>query len=992
MKLLDISYRVLVRLAVTALLLAGVSLSATAQEIVASGTVTDEYNQPLPGVSIRLADDPTKGVSTKSDGTFTLNCQQGTVLEFTFIGFTPIKLVAVPDMVVVMSSSAIALEEAVVVGVGYGTMRKSDLTGSISSVSQDELKQGVITSAEQLLQGKVAGLTVVNSSGDPSAGSVLRLRGGTSLSAGNSPLVVIDGIPGVDINTVQPSEILSIDILKDASSAAIYGSRGANGVIIITTNRSQSGKEMRSINYNGYFAISQIARHIDVLSANQWRGYVRENNLELRAEDYGANTDWQKAIERTAYTHSHNLSMSSVSAKSGYNASLTYTNSEGVIKKNKLNRLSGSVSGHQYGLNDRLRLDAGITGSIDQWNPIDNRIFERALNLNPTVPIRDENGNFTQVGGTLNDNPVELLTNRKNDDSRHRLLGYGKAELEIVDGLKANVIGSYEFNSYKGRYYVPTFAHMEGKTEGGVGVRSLAEYKTMQLEAFLTYEKNFADKHRLNLMAGYSYWENVYEGFGANRRGFDTDEFDYNNLAAGNNYKQGDVYSYKGESKLISFFGRVNYNYMDRYMVTATLRRDGSSKFGKDNKWGLFPSVSAAWRITEENFMKGTANWLDNLKLRLGFGITGNQEGIDSYKSMALLGLDGSSVYYDPITGMWKNAYSAIQNPNPGLKWESTYQYNVGLDFTLFNRVWGSIDLYHKKTKDLLWTYPVPQPPHLAPTQLANVGSLTNNGVELTLGSNILKIGDFSWDTNLTLAYNKQKINKLSNKDFQEKQDGIPAGSLHGLSGFSGIYTQYIREGYPVGSFFGPKALGIDENGEYIFKTDKDGNVVDEYLGSAQPKVTMGISMDFRYKNFDLNIAGYGMFGQKVLNATMMMMYDPTRLPSQNVPDKYIKSGIKGAPAYSSYWVEDASFFRLQSITLGYTLPFNLKKVGFNKIRVYATVENLFVITPYSGVDPEVSIELLDPSDRSKVGSPGVDIYNSYPRPRTISFGINLSF
>ena len=993
MKLNRQTYRNLGILLIMFLLSIGLNVKLQAQNITASGIVTDEYNSPLLGVSVVVTNNPSVGVTTDVDGKFELQCPTGAILEFSYIGFNPVRQKAATGMAVTLTENVIALQEAVVVGIGYGTMRKSDLTGAIASVGQDDLKKGVVTSAEQMLQGKISGLSIVQSTGDPSAGASIRLRGGTSLSAGNSPLIVIDGIPGVDINTVQPSEIVSVDVLKDASSAAIYGSRGANGVIIITTNRSASGKASHSIQYNGYFAIGKIAKHMDLLSADQWRQYVRDNNMLLQADDYGANTDWQKEIERTAFTHSHNVAINNTGEDSGFSASVTYLNSQGVIKQNKMNRLSGSVSGHQYGLNKKLKLDVGLTGSIDQWDPIDNRIFERTANSNPTAPVKYENGDYFQIGGTNTENPVELLNNRKNNDSRHRLLGYGKAELDIIEGLKATGIGSYEYNSYQRRFYLPTYAEMDGRAEKGRAERGLANYKTMQLETFLTYDKAFNEIHKINLMGGYSYMDNVYEGFGASRRGFDSDAFDYNNLAAGNDFRQGDVYSYKGEAKLISFFGRANYNLMNKYMITATLRRDGSSRFGADHKWGMFPSVSAAWRISDESFMQKTSLWLNNLKLRLGYGVTGNQDGIGEYKSLAILGISGGgSAYYDPSTGTWKNAYGPIQNYNPKLKWESTEQLNVGIDFVLFNRLTGSVELYHKKTKDLLWTYPVPQPPNLVATTLANVGTLTNNGAELTLGSNILKIGDFSWDANMTVSYNKQEMTKLSDDQYIEREKGIPAGSLHNVRGFSGIYTQYIREGYPVGAFFGPKAIGLTEDGKYIFDTDKEGNIVEHYLGSAQPKVNLGLAMNFSYKSFDLNVSGYGMFGQKVLNATAMSMYDPTRLPAQNVPDTFINSGITDKPTYSGYWVEDGSFFRLQSMTLGYTLPVDLKKVGFDKIRFYGTVENLFVITRYTGIDPEVSIELLDSDGSGNVGSPGVDIYNTYPRPRTFSLGINLSF
>ncbi len=949
-----------------------------AQDISVTGTVTDTNKEPLTGVSIKVAG-TSLGTVSDLDGHFTLSCPAGSTLDVSYIGFMNQKLPAQKNMTIVLSEDAVALQEAVVVSIGYGTMRKSDLTGAIASVSQNDLRQGVITSAEQLLQGKVAGLSVSQGSGDPAVGATMRLRGGTSLSAANAPLVVIDGIPGVDMNTVQPSEILSIDVLKDASAAAIYGSRGANGVVIVTTSRAASGVEKHTIEYNGFVAVGSVAKNMDLLSANQWRGYVRDNNV-TSAIDYGANTDWQKELQRTTISQSHNLFFTNVNKNSGFSASMLYLDSEGIIDNSGLERLAGSLAAHQYGFDKHLKLEMGMTGSVDKWNPIDTRIFERAANLNPTVPVKDQNGNYTSIGGTNTENPVELNNNRFADDSRYRFLGYGKIEVELMKGLKATANGSYEYNSAQRRFYLPTYAMMEGQAEKGRGERTLADYRNMQLETFVNYDTHINTNHDLNFLAGYSYLNNMYEGFGATRRGFDTDAFLYNNLAAGGDYRAGDVYSYKGESSLVSFYGRANYNYMGRYMATATLRNDGSSRFGKNHKWGLFPSMSLAWRVSDEAFMQGATGWLDNLKLRLGYGVTGNQDGIGEYKSLSLLGADGAS-YYDATTGTWKKSYAPVQNVNPDLKWESTTQYNIGVDFGLFRRINATVEVYYKQTNDLLWTYPVPQPPNLVGTMLANVGTLSNKGVELSLNGNIMQGKDFSWDANFNISYNKQNIDKLSNESFQES--GLKSGSLHGLRGLSGVYSQIIKEGLPAGAFYGPRCLGLDEEGKYVLNTDADGKPIDEYLGSAQPKVNLGFAMSANYKDFDMSVATYGMFGQKVLNATYMSMYDPTRLPAQNVPDDFLTSGIKSDPVFSDYWVEDGSFFRLQTLTVGYTIKY-LKKLGLNKVRVYATGENLFTITGYSGVDPEVNTSGLE--------SPGIDRFNFYPRPRTFSFGLNVAF
>lgn len=959
-----------------------------AQTFVAKGVVTDSQREPLIGAYVKV-ENTKDGTVTDINGNFSLKCNKDATIEISYIGYVTQKLKASADMNVMLENDVKMLDETVVVGVGYGTMRKSDLTGSIASVQAKDLKQGVITSTEQMLQGKIAGLSVVQSSGSPEAGSTLRLRGGTSLSASNGPLIVVDGIAGVDFNSVQPSEIVSIDVLKDASAAAIYGSRGANGVVIVTTNRQGSDVEKRTMQYNGYVAFASVAKQLDMLSANQWRGYVRENNLG-GALDYGADTNWQKELLRTAVTHSHNVNFSTTRKNNGFRASITYNSNEGVIKRNNMERLAGSFSGFQYGLNGHLRMEAGVNANFDKWNPIDSRIFERELNLNPTFPVRNSDGSFAQLNGTNTENPVELNTNRTQDNKRHRFLGYGKVELEIISGLKATANGSYEFQHTTGGLFKPTYAQMEGQSEKGWAQRTYAEYTNRQIEAYLSYDKTFAEEHHLNAMAGYSFLDNINEGFGATRSGFETNAFGYNNLAAGTDYRQTDVYSYKSKTKLISFFGRVNYNYAGRYMFTATVRRDGSSVFGANHKWGTFPSASLAWRVSDEKFMESTRSWLDNLKLRVGYGVTGNQSGVSAYKSIAVLSASGAS-YYDSASQTWKNSYVQAQNVNPDLKWESTAQWNVGLDFGFINRIHGTLEWYHKKTSDLLWTYPVPQPPYIVGTMLANVGTMVNRGVELTLGANILRTKDFTLDANASLSYNHQEITKLSNSTYQAV--GLQAGSLHNIRGLSNTYSQVIKEGYPAGTFWGPKCTGIDDDGKYILDKGEDGNGY--YLGSAMPKWNLGLSLSATYKDFDLSVAGYGMFGHKILNATRMQLFDASRLPAQNTLDDFITSGVKDNPTYSDYFIENGNFFRLQSVTLGYTIP-KTKRFGFERIRLYVTGENLFCITGYKGTDPEVYVPdnvLNGPGiDRLITDSQSGDGATYSPRPRTFSIGLNLSF
>lgn len=943
------------------------TLSFAQQKTLVTGTVTDASGIPLPAVTV-LETGTQNAVSSDDNGKFTIQVAAGQTIEISYIGFETQKVTVSANMqplAIKLAESATQLDAVELVSIGYGKARKTDLTGAISTVRGDDLAKGVIASTEQALQGKVAGLTVMQSTGDPASGASIRLRGGTSLTASNNPLIVVDGVAGVDINIVQPTDIKSVDVLKDASATAIYGSRGANGVIIITT---KAGTKMNSVTYSGYSGISTASNNLDLLSANQWRQYVREKGL-TDAVDYGGDTNWQKELQHRAFTQSHTLSLTSGGEMSGMRASLGYLQNEGVIKTTELERLNGNISGYQYALNKALKFDVGLFANIDKWHPLDYRIFERAYNLNPTIPVRTPSGQFTEVGGTLYENPVEILTNRKVDNERHRLLGTFKTEAKLFSDLTASVNLSLEHNAMQGSTYKPSYAVMEGRTENGYAQRTYAEYTTAQAEAFLNYAKEIK-KHNVNVMGGYSYLENIYDGFGAQRSGFETDLFGYNNLGAGYNYRLGDVYSYKGKSNLVSLFGRVNYGYDSRYLLTATVRRDGSSRFGNNNKWGTFPSASVAWNVSNESFMESSKGWLTNLKFRAGMGITGNQDGIGEYKSLSILGV-GNDSYYDPETGTWSLAYAPIQNPNADLKWESTKQTNIGVDFSLWNRVSGTFEYYQKKTNDLLYTYQVPQPPYLVGTMLANVGDLTNKGFELSLNADIVKTDNFTWNTNVVLAKNKQKIERLSNQAYQA--DVIYSGSLHGLSGMSNQFSQIIAEQYAVGTFWGREYYGMDENGEDILSEEYKA------IGNAQPDFTTGITMNFTYKNFDFNISGYGAYGQDVLNATEMMLSDPNRMPSYNIPDAYYYNTGTSAPQFSSRWIEDASFFRLQSATLGYSIPFKDK----SKLRLYMTGQNLFVITGYNGVDPEV--------DLTGLGSPGIDRFNNYPRPRTFLLGLNFT-
>lgn len=958
-------------------------------DITVKGSVLDNKGTPLPGVSVTVKGSSI-GTTTDADGKFTIKVDDKAILRFAFIGFEAIEMPASPStMRIVLQESVTNLSQVTVVSIGYGTARKNDLTGAINSVNANKFNKGVITSTEQVLQGRVAGLTVNRAGGDPVNGSSMRLRGGTSLTASSYPLVVVDGVLGADINTISPDDIESMDVLKDASAAAIYGARAANGVIIVNTKRPASGRV--KIDYTGYASFGYAANTLDMLSANQWRQYVRDNNIG-GAVDYGASTDWQDAVTQNAFSQNHSLSLSGGTEKSSYRASVNFLQNNGVVITSKLNRINGKINVTQKAIKDRLNIDVSLSSTYDEFNPIDYSALRYMYNVNPTMPIFDADGNYFEARGNLDyNNPVAQLKQRKNDQTRSRFLGVTKFDFEIIKGLKAVANLSYINNSFENLFYVPSNS-MSGQSDQGFGQQDGNTVKEKLMELYMNYDTKFGNDHVLNVVGGYSYFDSTNEWYGLQRRGFDSDIFGYYNLGSGQDYRVGDLWNGKANWKLISFFGRASYNYKGKYMISGTLRNDGSSKFGSNNKWGLFPSGAIGWNMADENFMKDV-KWLDQLKLRVGYGLTGNQEGIAPYTSLALTGPLNGELYYDSASNSWKNAYGPIQNPNPNLKWETTAQLDIGADFTLFKRLTGTIDFYNKKTKDLLYTYRVPQPPYLYSTILANVGNLTNQGVELTLNANVYNTDNFKWNIDFNVAKNKQEITKLSNQVYTT--EAVYSGLLVNR-GFSNIYTQVIKEGYAPGTFWGPKFLGLDENGKFILEDlNGDGQITEadgQFLGDSQPDFSGGLGMSFNYKNWDAGFSMYGLFGQKLLNATGMSITDDNRLPSNNVPDESLKDKLTDQARFSSYWIENGSFVRLQYLTLGY--KFNTKATSWlRNARVYVTGENLFVITKYKGADPEVSLDGLSmPGIDNFITPAGSSNPGSYPKARTFSLGLSLSF
>lgn len=966
-------------LAVVVLVLFSVTLHAQTKEI--RGTVTDSDGNTVIAAGVQVVEVPEIIVVTDSDGKYVISIPSNKIseaktLEFSYLGMGSVRK-PVPSssgtLNVTLKPDAESLQGTVVIG--YGSVKKKDLTGSVINVTEKQFNKGVVTSATDLIAGQVAGLVVTKAGGDPTAEATMRLRGTTSLLGGNGPLVVIDGVPGASLNLVAPDDIASVSVLKDASAAAIYGARSANGVIIITTKKGQEGDI--HISYNGYGSVENAEKLLDLMSADDWRAYVKENNIES-AIDYGASTDWQRAMLRTGTSQSHSVSISGGTSKSQYRASVTYLNQNGIVIDNNLQRFNADVSFVQRAINDRLTLNFSFMGAYEDWKDIsfNGDLWSYAYNLNPTIPIYNEDGTYFQLYTYMNYNPVSEIMQVSMDKSRNYSQGRLAVDFKILPWLSAGVSGALSRNNFISGYYTPSTTET-GRASNGLGNRTTSMSNMRLLEANITADKELG-KHHINAILGYSWQKYIDENFNATNREFTTNAFTYNNLQAGNDLQDSDVGSYKSSSKLISFYGRANYDYLGRYLATFTLRSDGSSKFGKNNRWGLFPSASLAWRISAEKFMEGAHSWLDDLKLRVSYGITGNQD-IGNYRTLAIYGSWG--YYYE--SGEFYPQYAPSQNQNPDLRWERTAQLDIGLDYTLFGgRLRGALEYYEKKTTDLLYDYDVPVPPYQYSSMTANVGVVSNKGFEVTISGTPVLTRDFKWDLSFNFARNRNVLVSLSNENFSRDKVYLGSYSIRGLA----ETTVILEEGLPLGTFYGARCVGVDEDGILLYDDiNGDGKFVyaDDrtYIGCAQPDFTANISSSFFYKNFFMSFLLRGVFGNDVVNGTSLYLSDIGRYPGENV----LRAALKKASqtmVYSSYYVEDGSFVRLDNIQFGYDFKFKPKS-PVQSMRISLTANNLFNITKYSGIDPEVSQSGL---------VFGIDARDYYPKTRSFALGLNVKF
>ena len=958
-----------------------------------SGTVKDANGEPLIGVSV-MEVGTNNGAVTDINGNYTLNVKPGAKLKLSYIGFTSKTIKASGNSQIVLDEDNTALNEVVVVG--YGTMRRKDVTSSITTVKAEDLNQGVFTDPGQMLQGKVPGL-VVSSTADPNGSPTITLRGASTLRTGAmSPYYVVDGIPGVDISIVSPEDIESIDVLRDATATAIYGSKAANGVIIITTKKG--AEEKTNVSYNGYVAFDNILKKYDVCTADDLRQYAKDNNITLK--DGGANTDWQDEVLRTGISHNHNVNISGGNGSTNYMISADLRKREGVIKMTGFDRFNVRSLVSTKTLKDHLTVSLGANMMYGKHFGVPSgnegaSVLDAMNYYSPTNAIKNADGIWTVGSGSKNYNPLALMEENKSETVWKRNQFVGKTALELWKGFVWSV--NYSWSNYQSTYsaYNTRNSQLEGiGNKNGQATRNTYFGREQTFETYLNYDFKVG-KSKWGLMGGYSWEEKKNnDGFGLSVEGYYNDDLGWYNMSYAQTILgvQNSVQSgYLEKVRNISFYGRVNYSFDSRYMLQATIRRDGSSVFGKNNRWGTFPSVSAAWNITEEKFMQNQ-HIFDNLKLRAGYGISGNAMGFDVYSSYNTYGASGTFVY----DGKTYRTYGATKNANPDLKWESTGMLNIGLDFAfLKGRLNGTVEVYHKKTKDLIWSYPVSTTQYIYGWMDANVGEMTNKGIEFTLNAVPVRTKNFMWSTTLNLSHNKNTVDKMQNETFHTTN--LTQGDPMVAGVYADGWTQRIMEGEPIGTFYTYQYAGIvngrseyyvlDENGNRTGETTNNPSLKDRSItGCAQPKLNAGWNNTLTYKNWSLNAFITGVFGNDVYNSARAH-YTAAQMFSdgKNVLKEFLSNPVGDASSSlpSDRYIEKGSYVRLQTLSLSYTFR-NCFNDWIQDLTLYGTANNLFTITNYKGLDPEVNMGGIDP---------GIDYrWSRYPHTRTFMVGVKINF
>lgn len=963
------------------------------------GQVVDEQGLPLPGATIVEVGTQNTTV-TDMDGRFQLNAAEGSMIEIYFMGYKKQVVPASASMTVKMQSDAESLDEVLVVA--YGKQSKADVTGAVTQLNAEQFKQGVNISVDNLLQGKVAGVRIVPTSGEPGAGVNVSIRGVGSIRSGSTPLFVVDGVPlsnddvspgGSNVgfgasapknplNFLNTSDIESITVLKDASASAIYGARGSNGVVIVTTKKGNKGQA--SFTFDSYLGFSKVANKLDVLSATKYRTAISDPLF-----DHGGNTDWQDVIYREAVTRNNSLSFAKATETGNYYVSLSQMDQDGIINKSSFKRTSGRINAEESFLdNKRLKLKMNLTASETEDNGVptsddggsNGQLIVHTLMANPTRSVFDENGEYTNFNMNAHYNPAYLLSIYEDQTRTLRVLGNLEASFRIIDGLEYRMnVGVDRSIAERNTTIYPNITDLN---PNGRYVQNNIESKNSLIEHYLTYNLE-ANKHKVEILGGFS-----YQKFERSGNSFSIDQIadQGTGVSPGNNPGfagvQSGVSGFSQENELQSYFGRANYSYDSKYLLTASLRADGSTRFGENNKYGYFPSFAVGWNIAKENFL-AEATAINELKLRGSWGQTGNQE-VQNKITQAAYALSGADGYYLYDDLELVNGISVARTPNPDLKWEVVTQYNIGLDFSFWNdKLYGAVDYYNKTTTDAILNTPAPV---LSPTTTVwgNIdGKIVNKGIEFMIGSKIVDTDDFTWSMDVNGATLNNKIEDLPVSE-------ILSGTISG-PGQSGVLANIYKSGYEAGSFYLLEHIGFDEEGGDIYRdTNGDGIISGDdrqIFEGALPNFTYGLNSMMRYKNFDFSFSIIGQNGGYLLNNTGLNALNINNLASdRNVAEGYYNSGANSsnAPQISTLYMEKSDFLRLNTARLGYTFKTDKLK-WMQSLNLYVTGQNLFTITDYTGYDPLIN------SPKSSGGNQSVGIdYASYPTARTFILGATI--
>lgn len=951
------------------------------------GKIVDENGLPLPGASI-LEEGTTNAVATDMDGNFEINvASKDAIVIVSFMGYTNVKTAAgkLPN-ILKMTPDAAQLEEVVVVG--YGTSSRKDVTGAVSSISAKDMNQGAITSPQQLIAGKLAGVVVNQTGSEPGSTPSIRIRGVSSLVGGSDPLVVVDGIQGnMDLlSQIAPNDIATIDVLKDASATAIYGSRGAAGVIIVTLKKSKVGTTY--VEFTTTTSVDFIPNKLDMLSADEWWAEAQKRGTSA-SSNHGANTDWYGILTKAGLTQTTSLAFGGGTDKFNYRASVSAILQDGVVIESSNKKFIGNLQATQLALDDQLKLTFNLNSGVREntgmvqtigRESFTSNLISQAYVMRPTDPVYNPDGTyFTDPAIFKYLNPYAVTQTTTSESQHDNLFGSLKADLNLSHDLTAGWFGSWRKTSFMEGFFIPV-ASTDANAFNQNGFANITNKRENEklMDISLNYKKTFG-KHDVNILALYEWQNQMYQGNYAQARGFVNDITTYNALQLGNISKvlPGDISSYKNDRTLVSYLARANYSFLGRYLLTASIRRDGSSVFGDNNKWGNFPSASVGWQIDQEPFM-ANQKVVNQLKLRGGYGVTGNQQGLLPQQSLSLVGASGLA----PLGDQLIPNYVIVQNANADLKWETKKQTNIGVDFAMFNsRLRGTVDVYTATTDNLLFKYTVPQPPYPINFIYANVGSLRNEGLEVSLAYDLIS----TENTRLTLAGN---VSFLRNEvlNLSGSINGTPLNTDYVGWG----PNAYLIKGQPIGTFNIMHHTGKDdENSETVQDVDGDGKFdqgstsADRRInGHTLPTYTFAFNPTFQYKNFDFSMLWRGSGGNKIYNGIRSTLSYEENIGKSNILSSAVPLGLFNSKYGSDLWLEDGSFIRLDNVTAGYNLK--LKEVKYiDSIRFSMTGNNLLLITDYSGLDPELNFS----GGQGGGGDNGI-----YPRTRSIAFGLNVKF